>query len=286
MLQTGAAQVDAEPEKAVEFGLRRRRLASPRDNAASAALYLRNRRRDERHRLLPVPGARLWWIAAAFLAVVATIAAFLDAAAVPFHRSLPPAVLEAFGWLTEAGRSDWFLIPAGLILIAAMFARRPAKATRLTARRASLVATSAYVFLAVGLSGIVALSAKNIIGRARPKHFDAEGIWSFDPLGLDHSWTSFPSGHATTAGAVAMVVALLWPAYRVPGIALCALVAYSRVVIGAHYPSDIIAGFALGALLAWLIARAFARRRLVFAFDGNGRLRRRSLPRPAKADAS
>lgn len=286
MLDSNPAQTGTPQGRAAGPRLRNRHVANLRGNSSGLVRYIRERRRDNRFPLLPASRAGLWMIAACLVAIIAMLAAFLDASAVPLHRSFPPAILEAFGWLTEAGRSDWFLIPAALIILAAQFFEPPRRATRAVSRRSAMIATSAYIFLTVGLTGLVALAAKNLIGRARPKHFDLEGIWSFDPLGFDHSWTSFPSGHSTTAGAVAVIIWLLWPAWRLPGVALCAAIAYSRVVVGAHYPSDIVAGFALGALLAWLIARAFARRRLVFSFDDRGRLRRRGVQYLARSGIS
>jgi len=61
---------------------------------------------------------------------------------------------------------------------------------------------------------------------------------------------SFPSNHATVAGAVA--VAVLWSAVRL-GLAvlvLAAAAAASRVLVGVHFPHDVVAGFLLGAAVA------------------------------------
>jgi membrane-associated phospholipid phosphatase len=61
---------------------------------------------------------------------------------------------------------------------------------------------------------------------------------------------SFPSNHATVAGAVA--VAVLWSAVQLgtPMLLLAAAAAASRVVVGVHFPHDVVAGFLLGALVA------------------------------------
>ncbi|MBK8230517.1 MAG: phosphatase PAP2 family protein [Candidatus Eisenbacteria bacterium] len=74
---------------------------------------------------------------------------------------------------------------------------------------------------------------------------------------------SFPSSHATNAFAAAVV---LWPvsrALRWAALVLAALVAYSRVYVGVHYPSDILGGAILGATVGYAglrVAHAVAER--------------------------
>ena len=58
--------------------------------------------------------------------------------------------------------------------------------------------------------------------------------------------TSFPSGHSASAAAFATGIALEWPALAAPIGLLAAGVAASRVATGVHYPSDVLAGAALG----------------------------------------
>jgi undecaprenyl-diphosphatase len=69
---------------------------------------------------------------------------------------------------------------------------------------------------------------------------------------------SFPSDHATMAGAVAASLWLVSWRLGVTASALALLMAATRVYVGAHYPQDVIAGLALGAvvaLLLWLVVR-------------------------------
>jgi undecaprenyl-diphosphatase len=73
------------------------------------------------------------------------------------------------------------------------------------------------------------------------------------------SSTSFPSGHSAAAFAFATGVGHVLPAVAVPLRGLAALVAYSRVHTGVHYPGDVAAGALIGTVLAKLTAQALDR---------------------------
>jgi undecaprenyl-diphosphatase len=84
------------------------------------------------------------------------------------------------------------------------------------------------------------------IGRDRPP------LVYEDPrplVGLPHSG-AFPSGHAASAFAAATVIAWASRRLAVPAYLLAALVAWSRVYVGVHWPLDVIGGAALGTLVA------------------------------------
>jgi membrane-associated phospholipid phosphatase len=72
----------------------------------------------------------------------------------------------------------------------------------------------------------------------------------------DH-W-SFPSGHTATIVALATALWWLWPRHLLFYILVAAIVAASRIVVGAHYPSDVIAGALIAVLcvrgIVWLFA--------------------------------
>jgi undecaprenyl-diphosphatase len=92
-------------------------------------------------------------------------------------------------------------------------------------------------------------------------------------FGPDSGWASFPSGHTTRIMSCAMALALIFPRLRVPILILGVIVSFGRIAVGAHYPSDVLGGIALGALVSWLFARALAQRRVVFRFDEQGRVK-------------
>jgi membrane-associated phospholipid phosphatase len=106
--------------------------------------------------------------------------------------------------------------------------------------------------LAVGGAAVLNLAAKQLFGRIRPD------LW----LSLAPETTfSFPSGHAMGSMAlVAALIVLVWPtSWRWPAIILGGLfvflVGLSRIYLGVHYPSDILAGWA--ASLAWVVGVSF-----------------------------
>jgi membrane-associated phospholipid phosphatase len=71
---------------------------------------------------------------------------------------------------------------------------------------------------------------------------------------------SFPSGHSAAAFAFATGVGYVMPAAGVPLHAIAALVAYSRVHTGVHYPGDVLVGALMGTMLAQLTTQWLARR--------------------------
>jgi membrane-associated phospholipid phosphatase len=105
-------------------------------------------------------------------------------------------------------------------------------------------------------SGLVSVAATSAIGnlvikplgrRRRPDRAEA-GIASAREVPMPRS-RSFPSGHSAAAVAFASGVARELPWARVPLDVVAALVGYSRVHTGVHYPGDVLAGALLGAVI-------------------------------------
>ena len=102
------------------------------------------------------------------------------------------------------------------------------------------------VGVAILLAESVSGALKSSVGRARPPLADPDP----EPLVRLPATHSFPSGHATVSFACATVLALAVPRLRVPLYVLAALIAFSRVYVGVHYPLDVLAGAVLGIALA------------------------------------
>jgi undecaprenyl-diphosphatase len=109
--------------------------------------------------------------------------------------------------------------------------------------------------LAVATAGLTAdllsLALRQLIGRERPFHVYAEPR----PLVHEPSSGSFPSGHASAAFACATVIASASPRAGVAAFVLAALVAWSRVYVGVHWPLDVIGGAVLGVVVATVLLK-------------------------------
>jgi membrane-associated phospholipid phosphatase len=103
------------------------------------------------------------------------------------------------------------------------------------------------------------LGVKPIVRRRRPDRV-AEDVPLARHVRMPSS-TAFPSGHSAAAFAFATGVGQVMPTAAFPLRALAALVAYSRVHTGVHYPGDVLAGSLLGGALAQVTTRALDRRR-------------------------
>ncbi|HWJ31491.1 MAG TPA: phosphatase PAP2 family protein [Gaiellaceae bacterium] len=111
------------------------------------------------------------------------------------------------------------------------------------------------VVLQVALAVMVAEATVFVFHAAIPRHRPFE-----HQLGRHEHGHSFPSGHAMTAFAGATMLAAYLPRRRVPLLVLACLIALSRLYNGVHYPTDVVAGAAIGVAIA-LLLRAAGRRR-------------------------
>jgi len=106
-------------------------------------------------------------------------------------------------------------------------------------------------------SAVVNLVLKPLGNRRRPDR-DIHNVPVARQVDMPRS-TSWPSGHAASAFAFATGVGAAWPAAGIPLSGAAALVAYSRVHTGVHYPVDVIAGAVTGMALAPLAVAAVER---------------------------
>ncbi len=185
-------------------------------------------------------------------------APFDRAVALGIHGGASATQTAVMLQVTNLGFAYLLALVAVAVLVGAFVAWR----TPATGRRGWLVTARDVLAPAIsaGVAGGLALIIKAIVGRARPQ--------LFPPLAPE-SGPSFPSGHTLVAIAFYGMCAFLlarpargWARAGVValGVLLPLAVAYSRVYLGVHYPTDVIGSMILG--LAWLISATIA---LLFA---------------------
>ena len=114
---------------------------------------------------------------------------------------------------------------------------------------------SGIIFMSVVSAYVISYILKIIFHAPRPfvTHLDVR------PLILETPYTSFPSGHATLFFALATAIYLYDKRAGYVFYVLATLIAISRVVVGVHYPVDIIAGAAIGVLVGYFTHKCLSR---------------------------
>ena len=159
------------------------------------------------------------------------------------HRS--PSLVQAAKLVTEAGAAPLLALMAAAVAVLLWW-------------RGARVIVAVAPGIALGLAGAAAGVAKQVVGRARP------------PAALrlaSETESSFPSGHATDSTAFFLALALIVavfvfrrPLARVlvvtAGLVVPFSVGLSRLVLGVHWPSDVLGGWALGTTTALVVVMA------------------------------
>ena len=206
------------------------------------------------------PPPALWRFAGFTLACVVAFLIAYEWIDIPLARALRPTgpVTRAiFGFITKFGEGGVYLVPLGVAFVWAWLKR-----AELSAKRAG------FVFVTIAAPGILGDVLKPVFARARPVLLFRENLYGFT-WGSPHAnaW-SFPSGHSITVTALAIAASVIYPPTR-PAFWLLALaVMASRVVLDAHYLSDVIAGFYIGAAFALAFLAAARRHHLPLALRG------------------
>jgi membrane-associated phospholipid phosphatase len=164
---------------------------------------------------------------------------------------LPERTSRAVAEVVSRTADGFYLFPAaGAVVLGFQVAKR---------RRAARLV----MILVLGglLTGLVANLFRSLIGRTRPEAPVEQG-W-FGPLKEGHwiagryAYSSFPSGHTSSAAGFGLALILLGRRMAACGFAYAVLVGWSRVQLGVHRPSDVAAGLCLGLLLTILMTPAY-----------------------------
>lgn len=189
-------------------------------------------------------------LAAAGTASIVSYYALDQAVAASLAGALYQGVKPLFRVLSHLGDAGIYIAAGALLWLWARLARGGDRV-----RQFGLLLMAG---VAAGAGGAELL--EYLLGRARPDLLISAGTYGFFPLKFAHHFNSFPSSHAAAAFAAATVLTFIWPRGRTLFFALAALAALSRVMLNAHFISDVIGGAFVGGALALVVCVWLARR--------------------------
>lgn len=190
---------------------------------------------------------RTVWLLGVATAVFCPISyCLLDKEAILLASKAPHGVTLFFEAATHLGDSLYTIAITAIVWFVAYLKNN-----------AALRQKALFVLTSVAVSGLIVDLVKVLSGRPRPKMWLQQQLYSFDPLRFGWDFTSFPSGHAATAAALAVTLGLLFARQRLWIWLLFGLVALSRLFTLSHYPSDIVVGAFIGVATALFARKIF-----------------------------
>ena len=218
-------------------------------------------------------------VAAITAIAIAVLMVWFD---VPEIELMPPrgtAGLWPARILTDFGKDTYVLLVLVALLLAIAFVA-PAVQGALRTWLMGLGMRLQFVFLAISVPLAVGELLKYVIGRGRPFVGGSADAFNFVHFAGKEPYFSLPSAHSITAFALAFAIAAVWPRLRGLMIAYALVIAFTRLVLLAHHPSDVTAGAILGILGAMCVRYWFAVRGLGFAVAPDGTISPLALGRP------
>ena len=209
------------------------------------------------------------WLSAGLGAAIIVLMYAIDAWEI---AQMPKRGTPSLWWiriLTDFGKDEYVLaVLAGLLIAVAIVS--PAMRGIQRSLLLGLGTRLQFIFCAVAVSNLVTEVLKYSIGRGRPFVGGEANAFHFSHFAGNPAYYSFPSGHATTAFALALAVSAIWPQTRLAMAVYAIVIAATRLVLVAHHPSDVVAGALVGIVGAMFVRYWFAARRLGFAIQRDG----------------
>ena len=176
-----------------------------------------------------------------------------------------------FRVVTDVGKGLHWFVAAALLWAYAQIAAQLALLVEVERRFRHIARSALFMLCALAAAGVANSVLKWIIGRLRPRYLFEDGAYGFVPFSMDFGALSFPSGHTQTIWTFATALLLVLPRYDLAYLAIAVLIGASRVMVTAHYVSDVIMGAYVGIAMTILVHRQFVRRggsvRIVMARD-------------------
>jgi membrane-associated phospholipid phosphatase len=209
------------------------------------------------------------WLVVIISAAIIVLMYMLDATEIGWMPKRGTPSLWPLRILTDFGKSEYVLWALAALAFVVLAASAAAKGTA----RALLLGLGTrlqFLFFAVLVPVLVGDLFKWMVGRGRPFVGGEANAFNFAHFAGSEAYASFPSGHATTAFALAFAVSALWPQTRLWMLLYAVFICATRLVLLAHHPSDVVAGALVGTIGAMLVRYWFAARRLGFAIERSG----------------
>jgi membrane-associated phospholipid phosphatase len=209
------------------------------------------------------------WLSAGLGAAIIVLMVAIDAWEI---AQMPKRGTPSLWWvriLTDFGKDEYVLAVLAVLLIAVAIVSPALRGIR----RSLLLGLGTrlqFIFCAVAFSNLITEILKYCIGRGRPFVGGDGNVFQFSHFAGNPAYSSFPSGHATTAFALALAVSAVWPKARIAMAIYALIIAATRLVLLAHHPSDVVAGAMVGIVGTLFVRYWFAARRLGFAIKRDG----------------
>ena len=168
-----------------------------------------------------------------------------------YCKGIDVSILNIAQIVTTFGKSTWYFI----LFVSAYILFRFVWKNELWSMRIL------FLFISISASGLISILIKWLVGRYRPNMLE-NGFFGFNFFGVGYELTSFPSGHAITAFSLATAVSILFPRAGIPAFIVAVSIGISRILITAHYLSDVIAGASIGILCTLAVKYYFDRNKI------------------------
>lgn len=201
--------------------------------------------------------------------LIVTLMVWFDAWEIALMPPRGTASLWPLRILTGFGKDSCVLLLVAALLLAVGLVA-PAMHEPARRRLLAIGLRLQFVFFAVSVPLVAGELLKWVAGRGRPFVGGAANAFNFVPFAGTEAHASFPSAHSITAFALAFAVAAAWPRLRGLMVAYALMIAFTRLMLLAHHPSDVVAGATIGVIGAMCVRYWFAVRGLGFSIGSGG----------------
>lgn len=188
------------------------------------------------------------WISLS-LALLAAVSFQFDGVLCVAMESLPTnSFVYSLRDFTDLGKAMPYIVGTLVLLLAAIVACHFSGDSNRQRKCLDWVQYLSFCILTFAVTGVCEMAVKMLIGRHRPDGALAFANAIFEPVNFDHLFQSFPSGHTQAVFTFALLLVRRFPHAWLPALLYASLIAITRLLLNAHFLSDVFGGI----LMAWL----------------------------------